>query len=838
MATRAYALIVLHSAPLIKECKGKGFPTDEQLPQRNHIEHSKHLYNQFLTCVNPATSQSTIIGKTADGYYVGVKANPNSELKTDSLDTTKIRLLNVKRNIKTGKIQEATIFVTPETQEHLENKITSYGKLRENGKPHNQDLMSRIDDFIPRDIKDLWFDDKKAYPKDKAYWCEFWIDCAHCEPDANRLEIKNRFSTMCKAMNIRYSAGSLDYPQSIVKAALVNEKDMLNLTRHLQGKVSCIRRCIQPASFYTNQNMDNADKAISTILDNIEVANDKNISVCILDTGLYSEHRLIKPFLTETYQPLEVGNLEAFDKNGHGTNMAGTVLYNDLRLFLDSSLRLRIGYKIEAVKVLETADSIEVSSEDIERKYPLFGEIFKQAVAKIELQNPSAKRIFCSAVTSDEENLTGNNDSWSAAIDALTSGFEEEFNPKRLFIESIGNSDPKQRKAFANYPNDSYFMQAQSPSQSWNAISVGAFTSFTFPYEDNPDSKPIAEEGGLSPYSSITKGWKKTAPIKPDVVFEGGNAVCRYDGQYDRNTDLELLTTSKSSIKPFDAFNGTSAATAQAAGFAAHISYLYPNLWPETVRGLMIHSAEWTESMRKTYLGTSNKKPNKSQILSLLRSCGYGVPNFEKAIHCFENFVNIVVEGKIKPLRFDKKKGKSIPMSLALYELPWPEELLVSLGNTPVKIKFTLSYFIEPNLNEKGNEPKNRYQSIGLVFEINNPGETKSEFISRISNILDTSASTSLGDKRPWTIGPSIRNNGSIHSDFIEASAIDFADIKYVAVRPNHGWWDILDECPDVRYSLIVSLETPEINESIYSAIQTKIAATISQSIAIGTPEI
>ena len=41
----------------------------------------------------------------------------------------------------------------------------------------------------------------------------------------------------------------------------------------------------------------------------------------------------------------------------------------------------------------------------------------------------------------------------------------------------------------------------------------------------------------------------------------------------------------------------TSAATAQVAAIAADIWAAYPSLRPETVRALVVHSAEWTEAM-------------------------------------------------------------------------------------------------------------------------------------------------------------------------------------------------------------------------------------------------
>jgi len=35
---------------------------------------------------------------------------------------------------------------------------------------------------------------------------------------------------------------------------------------------------------------------------------------------------------------------------------------------------------------------------------------------------------------------------------------------------------------------------------------------------------------------------------------------------------------------------------------AAQIMAEYPEIWPETVRALLIHSARWTEKMKKQFL--------------------------------------------------------------------------------------------------------------------------------------------------------------------------------------------------------------------------------------------
>ena len=50
----------------------------------------------------------------------------------------------------------------------------------------------------------------------------------------------------------------------------------------------------------------------------------------------------------------------------------------------------------------------------------------------------------------------------------------------------------------------------------------------------------------------------------------------------------------------------------------------------------------------------------------------------------------MIIEGNLQPFSKDKMTEMNI------HKIPWPKELLLSLGNTPVTLRVTLSYFIEP----------------------------------------------------------------------------------------------------------------------------------------------
>ena len=170
-----------------------------------------------------------------------------------------------------------------------------------------------------------------------------------------------------------------------------------------------------------------------------------------------------------------------------------------------------------------------------------------------------------------------------------------------------------------------------------------------------------------------------------------------------------------------------------------------------------------------------------------------------------------------------------------MYALPWPQQELLDLGNIPVKLKVTLSYFIEPGPGEIGWRDKYRYQSHGLRFDVNNVGESHDQFRARV-NIAAREAddfNTGSSGSARWAIGSSNinRTTGSIHSDYWEGTAADLATCNSIAVYPVIGWWRERHHLKRVdqqaRYSLLISLETPEIDVELYTAIKNIIETQI-----------
>jgi hypothetical protein len=287
--------------------------------------------------------------------------------------------------------------------------------------------------------------------------------------------------------------------------------------------------------------------------------------------------------------------------------------------------------------------------------------------------------------------------------------------------------------------------------------------------------------------------------------------------------DLSLLTTT---ISPNGALltsmRDTSAATALASRYAALLHADYPTYWPETVRGLLIHSARWTQQMIDEF-------PHEERH-QRLRCYGFGVPNLRLARECATNRATMIIQDSLQPFCWDANKKDTATFEMHEHNLPWPVELLRDLGDKQLRMRVTLSYFIEPSPGRRGWNRNHRYQSHGLRFDVKQPEENMERFRRRLTRYAWTGDSPMTGgvrDTRSWTLGENLRKKGSIHSDVWKGTAAQLAASGFIAVYPVTGWWRerSKEKCYDkkARYSLIIKLDSDEII-NIYSSIQAAIA--------------
>jgi hypothetical protein len=314
-------------------------------------------------------------------------------------------------------------------------------------------------------------------------------------------------------------------------------------------------------------------------------------------------------------------------------------------------------------------------------------------------------------------------------------------------------------------------------------------------------------------------------PIKPEVVFEGGNIGVDDYGCIGLPS-LKLLTTHHRPVeRHFTTFDATSAATALASRFAASIYVQYPEFWPETVRALIVHSARWTTAMcRQFQHGSTTRKQAQHRV----RCVGFGVPDLDRAIWSANNSLALVVEDVLQP--YEKPKGKDCrTRDMHLHDLPWPRASLEDLGETEVEMTVTLSYFIEPNPSSRNVSGKYSYPSHQLRFDVKRASESVDDFrkrINRHARAAEENIPRSSGDPG-WLLGSQIRHKGSIHKDIWTGKAADLAARAQIAVYPAMGWWRTRKKLgrfdKTARYALIVSISAPEVDVDLYTEITTQI---------------
>jgi len=793
-----------------------------KIPVVNRLEHGQKLLKQFRKAWEEAKSinarRRAVSLAVKDGIYLEFESAPDFELVTKSLErpSSGIRLLNIRtEDINGEKIHKATVFVPRGKESFYLKKIQDYIEKnnKRSQKPKNENLIASMNEVKLAFVDAFWQGRKEWMPENERQWCEIWLN-----NDSGAAEIETR--KICQEMGISLQNETLIFPERRVILAKANKRDLMELVLR-SDNLAELRRASETAAFFVDLENKEQSNWTSELLERIKINKMTNVCICILDTGINNGHALISPFLSDkdcqAYNPSWGGN----DHNGHGTRMSGVALYNNLQKLLESRNILEMNHILESVKILPPRGQNEPQ---------LYGAITSQSVSRMIVDNPERKRIICMAITAPKyETGDGRPSSWSAAIDALTSGYIDQ--QKKLFFVSAGNINDV--NMWKNYPLSNINCTVHNPGQAWNAVTVGAYTNM-----DMIDKKkygnavPLASCGELSPFSTTSFLWDDKWPIKPDILLEGGNVIKDAQGCAACD-DLSLLTTYyKPTLKQFDTIYATSAATAQAAWMAAQIQAAYPEAWPETIRGLLIHSAEWTPQMKSQFLNGKSKKDYKS----LLRICGYGVPSLEKALWCVKNSVNMIIQSELQPYE-RTKDNRYVTKDMHIHELPWPKEVLEDMFDMPVRMKVTLSYFIEPGPGEIGWKDRYRYASCALRFDVNG-ADTKEAFLQRINAAVEAEEDLFKGDGGgiKWVLGYNNRHHGSIHSDIWEGTAIQLATSNIVGVYPAIGWWR---ERPwlnrwdhKIRYSLIISLQTPAQNIDLYTPILTKISTKVQIPVA------
>lgn len=827
----------------------QGGRRDTEIPARDRAEHSARLKRNWRAIwakydEGRAVGASDETARERDcsghcGLYFDFVSSKGYEIAANSLENHRfgITIANVaKVDTGDGPMERVTIFVPENRRAEFERKIVDYAE-KETEKtlaPKNKKLIESIDDLMESSVESLWRDDLNLMPRPggDAVWCEVWL----VEPEGPLLRNATgesvcvmAFKRAMEESRISVKDKTLRFPERSVCLVYASYSQLVGLMERF-GNIGEFRRAKDTAEFFMN--MPNAEQVEweRDLLQRVRVAENPTVAVSVLDTGA-TLHPLLHPVLQDEDRLAVNPSWSVNDVNGHGTGMCGLAAYGDLIGPLARSSPVHIEHAIESVKILPDRG---------ENDKELYGRITQEGMYRAEISGGQRKHIGCMAVTTVDGRDRGNPSSWSAAIDQMTSGAVD--GVQRLFIVSAGNVDAE---ADRDYPNANVNFAVCDPAQSWNAVTVGAYTDKTHIERQSLSGySVVAAAGELSPFSATSVMWDvKKWPIKPDILMEGGNLARSPSGDVSSEDDVCLLTTSNQPLQTqFQWFNGTSAATALASRMAAQIASRYPQAWPETIRGLMIHSARWTDALMAQYKRVAgiDELSNKADYVRLAKFAGYGVPNLKRALDCASNELTLIAQAEIQPFKEGSTANEAKCNEIDFYKLPWPKDVLLGMGEAEVTLRVTLSYFIEPSPGEVGWNDRYKYPSHMLRFDVNNPTEDLPAFKRRLNkqtNEDDQPSGESDGGSERWTIGKNGHKFGSVHTDFIKTTAADLATCNLIGVAPVGGWWKTRTKFgrynSKARYSLIVSLEADSVDCDIYTPVYNIVNVPVTMSVSV-----
>lgn len=754
------------------------------------------------------------------GAYLAFETAVDASLPDLEWKTPGVRLATAQRDSE-GRVVGA-IFVPDEARDFLDEKLTEYGRDRaeKSGEPRHKGRFVSLERLAAARLETLWVDKRPIPAGPDPEWWECW-----CWPDrVQNLEVK------AEALNLPVSGDRLSFPERLLVFVHANAQAMARLVSSTDA-VAELRLGRDTAAHFVSEPRADQDGWVASMAERLADTRGANApSVCLLDTGVNRAHPLLEPILAAADLYAVNPDWGTEDHDGHGTELAGLAAYGDLTVPIQSMDPIPLEISLESVKLVPPAPFPGTAPSN-------YGLFTLQAVAHPEIASPERPRVFCLAIGHD--GVTGPNaSSWSAAIDQSAYGTEASDDPdrrRRLFVIAAGNV-PDGLKLDDLEDWDTH--EVEDPGQSWNALTIGGVTQKADLTEANYNGWACAVGvDELSPYSKVSAAWNHgVSPMKPELVVEAGNrGVDPADnGLISGIPSVSLLTTgSDVTNAPLAVSWATSAAAAQIAGVAARLHADNDEYWPETVRALLVHSAKWTAPMRAVFDAAATKGEKRK----IARRFGYGVPSLDRARHSTASSLGLVSQAILQP--YAKVKGAATQMNAHhIYQLPWPKVGLEALAEHVVRLRVTLSYFVDPNPSADAPLSPSRYRSFGLRFDLRRKGESIEAFQSRLSDAADAAPDDlDLAENDTDRLfGPKTVSAGSLHSDEWSCTAADLIDRDCIAVFPVGGWWkqstkaEIANQL--ARYSLVVTMDAGDAEQDLYSEVEQIIEAKIAAEIA------
>lgn len=806
-----------------------GGTTHRPSPVDNRAGHAGRLRGDLATLSDAAKAASADqreagVAAAQRGVTVTVSSRTGEELVVGDArraNSKGMQLLNVQRKADVASNRgrdRAILYLSGKAIDSLEASLQKYeawedpdasvadkrwvnAPIEDDGsekRPRNFWLFESAESFRVSKVEDLWTDAIESFPREKgAIEWEIWV--------RNSMELA--FLNSARDFQIELTGEPSEFVDIKVYNGIATKAAIGRLIASSAAVVE-----LRGASNFIAEHADLPSPArlqqIRDIASRVVAAPIAAPWVTLLDTGVNYRSALLAPALPQARCRAVATAWDPYDPDGHGSKMAGVALYGDLESVAPGTGPIPLEIRLESIAVFNPGSVVRIPARDA---------IFR-GVVRAE-QDETHPRVYCLAATAVGEPEDGRPTSTSGTMDALA--FNDGIDT-RLFCVAVGNvhvsaTEPYQVSTYSGLNGDHGI---QSPAQALNVLSVGAVTNKC----SGPSS--LADAGDLSPRSRTAQPWD-VRRHKPDILMEGGNHGIDPGGATSRPHGPDMVATTSNDPNKITLTGDTSAAVAAAARLAGRVLARYPAMRPETVRGLLAHCAEWTSAIqaRRQAMITAGVS-ELDATLAMLDCFGWGVPDEERVFWSAGNALTLIAEDQLRPYKREPDKGVTLK-EMKSFRLPWPDSALRALGGTDVEMRCTLSYFVQPDLHSAGLERWQYYPSHGLKFDIQRHDESEDRAMRRLNRAVSTQ--DPQGDDDGWILGWRKRGRGTLHHDVWRGPAYQLIGRRLISVSPMRGWWasnqQIQAADVPVRFSLIVSIRTPETVNDLVTEVRNAIPA-------------
>jgi hypothetical protein len=553
-------------------------------------------------------------------------------------------------------------------------------------------------------------------------------------------------------------------------------------------------------------------------------------TVCVIDSGIQEAHLLIQPAIDHSTSRCFLPGRDADDvgdfvpPNGHGTRVAGAVLYGETVV---KEGQPQLPFWIQNARVLDENNIMPTA---------LFPAELIRAVIDRYHNGPRNTRIFNHSINASSFCRIRHMSAWAAEIDLLCTEYDI------LLVQSAGNlaitavvpqaGVRDHLIAGRTYPAYLYEASARiaNPGQSLQALTVGSIAYGNF--ESGPWTTFALERGYPSAFSRSGFGiWNV---IKPEVVEFGGDDVhtnnVPFDVQGGGQIEAACPELVRSTVSPGPLSSrdetGTSFAAPKVTRIAAQLQQLLPEEPALLYRALIVQSARWPLWAESLLTQISQLDPARdqnqrqelfSQVLNVVRSIGYGLPNEERATGNTDYHTTFITTGET-PIH---------ARECHIYQVPIPPELQGQADEYDIRVEVTLSYAAQPRRTRRN---LRRYLSTWVDWKSSRLWEELNHFRARALRDEENEADAMAGAVLPWVFQEKSdagyirgvrRNSGTVQKDWAIVKSNDLPNQFCIAVVGHEGWSH--DPDSTARYALAVTFEILGQEIPIYEPLRTAV---------------